>query len=404
MIRRELYLKRIEMYVGRNEVKLITGVRRCGKTVIIKQLIEEMKESGIPEENILYLNFESLLYTYFNEAAGLREMLAEFLASIRGHVYVFLDELRDIPGWAGVLAELMQQHDCEFFVISSNSHLFYDGFARELGYRYVRIEVFPLVFSEYLDFVRQDEAMKELSQEALFQDYLRRGSMPAVYGMNCSEEARDTYLKDLYHAILLKDVVQCNKLRDISHIDKIMNYILEHIGETFSPKALKDHVREQGVTISVDTVYSFLNALMGAGLIYRVPRYDIKNDKKLETQEKYYICDLGMRNAAYGSAELSLKAAMENVLFMELLSRGFRVYVGKQGRYQVDFMAVKQEDRTYLNCCETVDSKEAAKGAFTPLVKIRDNYFKMVLSMDPETKINKGGIINFPLIQFLIQS
>ena len=161
MIRRELYLKRIEMYVGRNEVKLITGVRRCGKTVIIKQLIEEMKESGIPEENILYLNFESLLYTYFNEAAGLREMLAEFLASIRGHVYVFLDELRDIPGWAGVLAELMQQHDCEFFVISSNSHLFYDGFARELGYRYVRIEVFPLVFSEYLDFVRQDEAMGE---------------------------------------------------------------------------------------------------------------------------------------------------------------------------------------------------------------------------------------------------
>ncbi|MDO4265994.1 MAG: ATP-binding protein [Eubacteriales bacterium] len=403
MLKRDLYLKRIEMYVGRDVVKLITGVRRCGKTTIIHQLIDEMKEGGVPEENILYLNFESLLYSYFRASQDLMEMLSEFLNSMQGHSYVFLDELPDIKGWALVLSQLMERYDCEFFVISSNQQIFGDDFAKALSYRYVRIEVYPLVFSEYLELARTDELLAGCTQEELFADFRRRGTMPAVYDMHCGDSARQIYLCDTYRAILLKDVVECHKLRDIAHIDKIMHFILGHIGETFSPKTIRDYVKAQGVTISVDTVYSFLSALMDSGLIYRVPRYDIKNDKPLETQEKYYICDLGMRDAAFGTSELSTKAAMENILYMELLSRGFKVYVGKQGRHQIDFMAVKQEDRTYLNCCETIEDKEAVKQAFQPLVKIRDNYFKMVLSLDPETKINKGGIINCPLLQFLMQ-
>lgn len=403
MIKRELYLKRIEMYVGRDVVKLITGVRRCGKTTIVKMLIQEMKESGIPEENILYLNFEALLYAYFSDAASLHEMLGEFLSNMHGHSYIFLDELPAISGWAAALADLRGRFDCEFFVIASNQQLFDDGFAAALGYRYVRIEVYPLVFSEYLGFAAGDEQLSRLSQEELFRDFMKRGSMPAVYAAGGGEDFRDIFLRDTYHAILLKDVVQCNKLRDISHVDKIMHFILGHIGETFSPKSIRDYVKDQSVTISVDTVYSFLDALMGANLIYRVPRYDIKSDKQLETQEKYYICDLGMRDAAYGSEALPTEAVLENILYMELLSRGFKVYVGKQGRYQIDFMAVRQEDRTYLNCCETVAGQDAVKREFNPLMKIRDNYFKMVLSMDPETKVNKGGIINFPLIQFLMQ-
>lgn len=402
MLRRELYLKRIELYVGRDVVKLITGVRRSGKTTLLRQLIAEMEDSGIPEDSIFYFNFEGLVYSYFSSAQALMEMLASFLQGRQERSYLFLDELPPMPGWAKALADLRADFDCEFFVCASNTKLLYDGYARELNYRYVRIEVYPFVFSEYLALMRERGEDGDRSQEELFADYLNRGAMPAVYQME--EESRTSFLQDSYSAIILKDVVQCNKLRDISHIDKIMGFVLSHIGETFSPKSIRDYVRSQDVIISVDTVYSFLSALCASGLIYRVPRYDIKNSKELETQEKYYICDLGLRNAAVGGEPLSEKAALENVLFMELLSRGFKVYVGKQGRYQIDFMAVKSEDRTYLNCASQLEGNEAIRQAFQPLMKIKDNYFKMVLSLDPEIHVNKGGIVNYPLLQFLTQT
>lgn len=402
MLRRELYLKRIELYVGRDVVKLITGVRRSGKTTLLNQLIAEMEESGIPQEAILYFNFDGLVHSYFSTAQALKELLGAYLQNRSGRTYIFLDELPPIAGWAKALAELRALFDCEFFVCASNTKLLYEGYAKELNYRYVRIEVYPFVFSEYLALMKERGEDSDRSQEELFADYLKRGAMPAVYQME--EEVSAPFLQDSYSAIILKDVVQCNKLRDISHIDKIMAFVLSHIGETFSPKSIRDYVRGQGVTISVDTVYSFLSALCASGLIYRVPRYDIKNSKQLETQEKYYICDLGLRNAAVGDAQLSEKAALENVLFMELLSRGFKVYVGKQGRYQIDFMAVKSENRTYLNCVPQLEGNEAIRHAFQPLMKIKDNYFKMVLSMDPETRVNKGGIVNYPLLQFLTQA
>ena len=402
MLRRELYLKRIELYVGRDVVKLITGVRRCGKTTLLHQLIAEMHENGIAEENIIYLNFEGLLYSYFSKTEELTEMLQAFLEAASGHAYVFLDELPAIEGWARVLADLMGRYDCEFFVCVSGNRLFYDGYAGELGYRYVRIEVYPLVFSEFLALAAQQKAYADLTKDELFAAFLKRGAMPAAYAVDA--DTAKANLRDTYSAIILRDVVQANKLRDVFHIDKIMNFLFCHIGETFSPKGIKDYVRGQGVTISVDTVYSFLDALSGAGLIYRVPRYDIKNGKQLETQEKYYVCDLGMRNAAVGDEDLPVAAALENILFMELLSRGFKVYVGKQGKWQIDFMAAKAEDRTYLNVRQSLQDNEAIRAAFQPLLKIKDNYFKMVLSLDPETQVNKGGIINYPLMQFLEQS
>ena len=245
-------------------------------------------------------------------------------------------------------------------------------------------------------------ARLKLLKRSQFEDYLRRGCMPGAYAIDAPDNKSD-YLRNLYNTILLKDVVQCNKLRDISHLDKIMEYILSHIGETFSPKSLRDYVKSHGITISVDTVYSFLDALTGAYLIYKVPRFDIKADRELETHEKYYICDMGMRNAVMGDEGAGYEAAIENALCLELLTRGFKLYVGKNNQAQIDFMAVRGTDRTYLNCCPTVEDKDAVKQKFGPLTRVRDNYFKMVLSTDTETKINKGGIINYPIQDFLSQ-
>ena len=401
MLKRELYLKKLEMYAGRDVCKIITGVRRCGKTTLLLQFIDELKAGGVPEENIIYINFEGLIYNYFTKESELRDMLIEFVNGASGHCYIVLDEVEGIEHWGKVCAEMMNLFDCDVYVSSSNSGIFYEGFQRDLDYRYVRIDVYPFIFSEFMEFAAMDTELSEKGEAELFDIYLRRGAFPAAYGM--SETDAKSWLRDVYGSIILKDVVQQNRLRDISHIDKITGYIMQNLGEIYSPKALRDYIRDQGITISVDTVYSVLDALCGSGLIYRVPRYDIKNDKELETQEKYYVCDMALRDAVLGGDEPRRVRAMENVLHTELLTRGFKIYVGKQGRYNIDFMAVKSEDRTYLNCCEYLNSNEAIRTEFNPLIKIKDNYFKMVLSMDEETKVNKGGIINFPLIKFLLQ-
>ena len=397
MIRRDLYLKKLEMYAGRDVVKLIIGMRRTGKTTILHQFIDELRAEGVPEENIVYINFEGLVFSYFKNADDLRAMLEEFLRTAQGRMHFFLDDMQGVTDWAKAIAEMMDRFDCEFYIASSNESVLYDGYASDLAYRYVKIDVYPFVFSEFLKFIGETE----LSREQLFEEYLRRGGLPAAYAL--PEDDLENYYRDTYSAILLKDVVQCNKLRDVNHIDKIMEFLLTHMGETFSPKGIKDYVKQRGITISVDTVYSFLDALCGARLVYRVPRYDIKEERELETQEKYYFADIAMRNAVCGEAEITRDAVLENALYLELLTRNFKVNVGKYGASQVDFIAFKGEDRTYLNCCDRLETKEDVKKEFSTLVHIRDNYFKMVLSMNENTKINKGGIINYPLIKFLEQ-
>ena len=399
MIRRERYLKRLEQYVGREEVKFVTGVRRSGKSTLIAQLIGDMKMKGIDPDSIIYLNFEGLIYSYFRTPEDLRGMLIEFIHAANGHVYMFLDELPAIPGWPKVIAEMMDLTDSEFFIITSNGRLFEEGYEKALNYRFIKTQVCPLTFSEFTELAVEDEALGQLSREALFREFLKRGSMPGAVLL--PEEQRVTYLKDVFGNILLRDAVGPNNLRDVSHMDKILHYLLTNIGENFSPKKVKDYVMEQGIRISVDTVYSFLDALTKAGVIYRVPRYDIKAERELETQEKYYFCDLAMREAVLGVEDLSMDAILENVLYMELLSREFTVRCGKYGAARIDFMGVKQEDRTYLNVCDYLKDKEDVKREFGTLTRIRDNYFKMVLSLDPETKVNKGGIINYSLIDFL---
>ena len=400
MFKRELYLKRLEMYTGRDVVKIIKGMRRSGKTTMIRQLIDEMLEGGIAEEDIVYIDFEGLASTYFEKPDDFSEMLAAFTEGNRSHKYIFLDELKPIDGWARIVHSMIKKYDCEFFIISSNNMLFDGDYRKELEYKYVNIHVYPLLFSEFAEIAASKEEYKGLSRKQLFEEYIRTGAMPAVYNMD-DPASRYTYLKDAFSSVILRDVVSTYKLRDVSHIDKIINYMLMHIGEAFSPKAVKDYIKAGGITISVDTVYSIIDALLGAGLIYRVPRYDIKNGRELENIEKYYFCDLGMRTAVMLDSEISMKSCMENVLFFELKARDFKVYTGKSGNSLIDFVGMKAEDRTYLNVCEYIKDNEDIKREFGPLTRIKDNYFKMVLTMDESTTVNKGGIINFPMIDFL---
>lgn len=401
MIVRNLYLQRMKAYLGSPEIKIITGTRRSGKTTLVMQMMNELKKEGVDEENIIYIDLENLMYLYLNRTEDLRALLVSILERKKGHCCLFLDELNRVDRWALICREIAESFDCDIFVISSSKSVMYEGFESDLCYCYVNIEIYPLLFSEYLELVKGRTGYQGKSMNELFLEYIRKGSFPAVYSMD--DNVIGNYLKDTYSAIILKDVVQGNNLRDISHIDKIMSYIMDHIGEIFSPKMIKDYIKERGLTISVDTVYSILNALIDAGIVFKLQRYDIKVDKYLETQEKYYVCDLNMRSQVTGDFSIGFEQAIENTLYMELVSRGFKVSLGKLGKYIIDFRAEKNQDITYINCCYKLDTEEKIKEKFTPLLKIRDNYFKMVISMDESTTINKGGIINYPLISFLTQ-
>ncbi|MDO4438817.1 MAG: ATP-binding protein [Eubacteriales bacterium] len=401
MIVRNLYLQRMKAYIERPEIKIITGTRRSGKTTLIMQMMNELKKDGVNSENIIYMDFESLMYLYLNKTEDFKNLLWSVLESKNGHCYLFLDELKGVDRWALVCREISENFDCDIFAISSTKSVMYEGFDSDLCYCYVNIEIFPLLFSEYLELIKGRTGYQGKNMNELFLEYIRKGSFPAVYSMD--DNVIGNYLKDTYSSIILKDVVQFNNLRDISHIDKIMSYIMDHIGEIFSPKMIKDYIKERGLTISVDTIYSILDALIAAGVIFKVQRYDIKTSKTLETQEKYYVCDLNMRSQVTGDFSIGFEQAIENTLYMELMSRGFKVSLGKIGKYIIDFRAEKNQDVTYINCCYKLDSEEKIDEKFTPLLKIRDNYFKMVISMDEATVINKGGIINYPLISFLKQ-
>ena len=249
MVKRDLYLKKLEMYAGRDEVKIITGMRRAGKTTIIRQFIEELENEGVPRESIVYINFEGLIYSYFRDAASLRGLLIEFLREARERMYFFFDEIPDIGGWAEVLCEMMNLHNCEFYVISSHQSILYEGFAKELGYRYVKIDVYPLTFSEFLEFKKEEQKEAGIAEEedsdliVLLKEYMRRGGMPGIFSLEeKTEGCLDNYLRDTLSAALLRDVVQVGKLRDISHIDKILEFLMTNPGHVFSAEEIYTHV------------------------------------------------------------------------------------------------------------------------------------------------------------------
>lgn len=253
-----------------------------------------------------------------------------------------------MDGWERAVNSFLVDFDCDVYVTGSNAKLLSGEFATHIAGRYVEIRVYPLTFREYLDFTAAESGKPALTTQQHFWNYLRYGGMPGIHMMNWNDALINQYLTDIYNSVTLKDVVQRNDIRKPAQLEKVMLFLLDNIGNTFSAKTIIDFVKSQGRTISNETMYGFLKALEGAFIIYKVPRYDIKGKRILETQEKYFVADLGIRNAILGYRDNDIAGMLENIVFMELLARGYTVNIGKQGAAEVDFVAQRRDERLYI--------------------------------------------------------
>lgn len=402
MIERERYMRLIRDFMDKPVVKIITGMRRCGKSALLELTRQELLKRGIAEKNIVSINFESLRYEKLRDYRLLYQEISERVEQTAGRVYVLLDEIQEVTSWEQVINSLRVDFDCDLYVTGSNAKLLSGELATLLAGRYVEIRVYPLDFQEYLDFAAANPEEAGLSQQEQFANYLRFGGLPGIHQMKWDEERIMQYLRDIYNSVLLKDVIARNKIRDTALLENIVQYLMDNIGNTFSAKTISSFLKNQGRKLSTETVYNYLRALESAFLIHKVVRFDIKGKRVLETQEKYYLSDLGLRHAVLGYRDNDIAGALENTVYLELLRRGYEVHIGKQDVAEVDFVADHREERLYLQICYIL-TPENTDREFAPLEAIHDNYEKLVLSMDTLLRINRGGIRQKNLVEFLLE-
>lgn len=329
------------------------------------------------------------------------EAVLQAAEDTQGKLYVLLDEIQEVSGWEKVVNSLRVDVDCDIFITGSNAGLLAGELATLLVGRYVEIRVYPLSFTEYIDFSNANPEYVHRSQQEHFADYLRFGGLPGIHQMKWEASRITQYLMDIYYSILLKDVIQRSGIRDTALLESITLYLMDNIGNTFSAKTISDFLKNQGRKLSTETVYNYLKALENAFLINKVPRYDIKGKRLLETQEKYYLSDLGIRHAAIGYRDNDIGKVLENVVYFELLRHGYDIAIGKQGVAEVDFVAKRAEDRLYIQVCYVL-TEDNTEREFSPLENIPDNYEKIVLSTDSLISFNRSGIRQKNIMEYLL--
>lgn len=403
MIIRERYMELIRSFIDKPVVKVLTGMRRSGKSSLLELTRQELLRRGVKIKNIISINFESLRFDYLKDYKELYKEIAKKADRVKGRVYILLDEIQEVQEWEKAINSFRVDFDCDIYITGSNSRLLSGELATLLAGRYVEIQVFPLSFKEYMDFAATNPDEKKLTMEEQFSNFLRYGGLPGIHQMQWEDAGIMQYLTDIYNSVLLKDVIARNGVRDTSLLEKILAFLMDNIGNIFSAKTISDFLKNQGRKLSTETVYNYLSLLESAFLIHKADRFDIKGKRVLETQEKYYLSDLGIRHAIMGYRENDISGILENVVYLELLRRGYTVRIGKQGTTEVDFVAEKMDNRLYLQVCYvlTEDNRERE---FAPLKAIADNYEKWILSTDTLMNVNSEGIRQKNIVDFLLKN
>jgi ATPase len=338
-----------------------------------------------------FANFQKL-YSYIIEKSK----------NLAGKIYILLDEIQEVASWEKVINSLLVDLDCDIYITGSNANLLSSELATYIAGRYVEIKVFPLSFKEFIDFSKIQNPEKIYSNEEYFEKYLQFGGLPAIHNFNQDKTSIYQYLTDIYNSVLLKDVVARNNIRDIELLERIILYIFDNIGNIFSAKKISDFLKSQGRKLSVETVYNYLKALENAYIISKVQRYDIKGKSILETQEKFYLLDLGLKHSQLGYKANDIAGHLENIIYLELLRRKYNVNIGKLKTKEIDFIAQKEDKKLYIQATYLLASENTIEREFSPLKNIEDNYPKYVLSMDNLDEYNINGILRKRIIDFLL--
>ncbi|MBS9783696.1 MAG: ATP-binding protein [Pasteurella sp.] len=394
---RPKYIKKIEKFVDKPVIKVLTGMRRVGKSTILTIIKNEILKT-VPSEQKIYINFESLGFLHINDANTLANYLTENLKGIKGKVYFFFDEIQLVKDWEKVINGLRVDRDCDIYITGSNSKLISGELATLVAGRYVEFEIQPFTFDEFLMVYTETN----LNRDELFNKFLQVGGMPILRYFNLEEETSYKYLQDVYNTVLVKDVLNYNKIRDVDIFNRILNFVIQNIGATFSASSIKKYLKSESREVSVDTVLNYLEYCQMAFIIKKVPRYDLIGKKTLKIDEKYYLTDHGFRQSKGYSNIKDIEKTLENIVYIELISRGYQVEIGKVGAKEIDFIARKDKEIIYYQVSYLMETEQTREREFGVYKNISDNYPKYVLSMD-KVDFSQDGIIHQNIIDFLLQ-
>lgn len=398
MIQREKYLKQISPFIDKPVIKVITGIRRCGKSTFLKLICNLLTDRGIKPENILLINKDSLEFDSLTTYKQLVIYVNDRFKQIAGKKYLFVDEVQEIEGWEKAISGFLADNTADLFITGSNSRMLSSELATYISGRYIEFKMFTLTFSEFLKFRNASEPEKTESEFALFMKY---GGFPGIHRMDYDDEVIEQYVSSIYNTILLKDVVARNGLRDIALLERIAQFTADNCGNITSSKKITDFLKSQKIKGSVDTVQSYLNMLTSAFLFHKVNRFDIKGKRLLEIHEKYYTGDIGLKHSLLGFKMNDISGHLENIVYLELLSRGYKVNIGKINDIEIDFIATKSGQQIYIQVAYLLADKKTIEREFGAFEKIADSYTKIVLSLDKFLDNNRNGIKWYNLIDFL---
>ena len=399
MISREIYMKRIRPFINTELIKVFTGIRRSGKSVMLELVKNELKKSGVSDKNFLCINFEQFSNSELLDSKILHKRIVEFQKSADGKIYLFFDEIQEVDGWEKCINSCRVDFDCDIYITGSNAKLLSGELATYLAGRYVEFVIYPFSFAEFLEMNRQKNS--QIDKSACFTAFLKTGGMPFLANFLGDDSAKNQYLMDIYNSVVLKDVVKRNNIRDVDTLERIIAYAFSNIGHIFSATSLSKYFKSEKRNISHDTILNYLKFCADAFLIYKISRYDLEGKKVLTVNEKYYCADHGLREAVFGKNTQNIDQILENIVCLELLRRNFKVFVGKKDESEIDFIAERNGVKIYVQVAYLLASEETVRREFSVYDSIKDNFPKYVVSMD-EFDFSRNGIIHRNIRDFLL--
>lgn len=392
-------MQRISPFMNTDLIKVFTGIRRAGKSVMLELVKNELKESGISEENFLCINFEQFSNSQFLGVESLYKKITDFQKNTKGKIYLFFDEIQEVDGWEKCINSCRIDFDCDIYITGSNAKLLSGELATYLAGRYVEFVIYPFSFAEFfeMNLIKNPN----LDKATCFMQFLKTGGMPFLSNFPDDDSAKSQYLIDIYNSVVLKDVVKRNNIRDVDTLERIVAYAFSNIGHIFSATSLSKYFKSENRKISHDTILNYLKFCSDAFLFYKINRYDLEGKKIVTVNEKYYCADHGLREALFGKNIQNIDQVLENIVCLELLRRNYKVYVGKKGDLEIDFIAEKQGKKIYIQVAYLLANEETIKREFSVYNFVKDSYPKYVVSMD-DLDFSQNGIIHKNIKDFLL--
>ena len=400
MKNRDLYLSQLIQYKDKPLIKVITGLRRCGKSTLLSLFENYLIKNGVAKDYIIRINFESFEFDEITNYKELHEYINKKLINSHDKHYILLDEVQQVSSWEKVINSFLVDANVDIYITGSNAYLLSSELSTLLSGRYVEIKMLPLSFKEYLDFTETD---KESNLQEIFNQYLKFGGLPTVVELIDNPNTIGPFLEGIYNTVLMKDVIERNGVRDSALLESILKFIASNIGSIVSTKKISDYLTSNGRKTTSDTIDNYLRMLEKAFIIYKANRYDLKGKMFLKTLEKYYIVDMGIRNQLTGLRNTDYGHVIENIVYLELLRRGYEVTIGKVGTLEVDFIATKVDEVVYYQVSTSIMDEKTRERELRPLQSINDNYPKYIITLDQVIFNDYSGIKVKNIIDFLLE-